>query len=52
MSMALLEDELERDFYALDPRLMDSVAQELVFKKLYYSINRGGCGFPLARKIA
>ena len=51
MQMALLEDELEREFYALSPQLIDSVTQELVFKKLYYSINREGVVFLWPAKL-
>ena len=36
----------------MDRGLAKLVAQELVCKRLYYTINREGSGFPLARKIA
>jgi hypothetical protein len=51
MQMALLEDELENEFYALAPELVGSVTQELVFKKLYYSINREGVVFLFPAKL-
>jgi hypothetical protein len=51
MQMAMLEDELERGFYAVDRSLVGLVTQELVFKKLYYSINREGVIFLWPAKL-
>ena len=45
IQLALIEDRLDRTYYVIDQDLALSLPDEVVLKKLYYSINRRGVVF-------